>query len=589
MTALPRPLAQALLAAGAGALVGLNLFVFVPVAMLLGNPAEFSHGAAELLVAFAAPAAITVLVAALPSALLGPSGHRRWMALLAALALLLWVQGHVLVWDYGVLDGKPIDWQMHAWRGIVDTLVWVGTLALALLHPAQAGPYLRRMAVTVSLLQGVWVSASPGPSPAMTAAQGAQRDDAEASSAVFRFSPERNVLHIVLDGMQSDVFQEVLEDPAQGPVLRDALSGFVLYADNLGVFPYTHMAVPALLTGQVYDNRQTREAFFERSLEEQSILRSAMQAGFEVDLAAGTMLQMYRRAGFTHAYPVSSRDYASAEDQRLGESARLLDVSLFRLAPHFLKPGVYNDQRWLVQQIYGDGLGSLEFFAHNAFLTRLAERMSVDRNTPVYKMFHLMLSHTPFVADARCSYSPAGRTVTRSAVKRQTQCVAWGLAGLLQRMRTLGIYDRSTIVLMGDHGAWTPPRGLRGNPHQDTFFAPVRDHATSVAMAHPLLLVKPPAAAGELRVSMAPATSSDVPRTVASLLGLPGDFPGQDLLHLAENAQRERRHLIYPYSRSEWSADYLAPIREYRVNGRVVDGDAWSLGTYLPPGGTGGN
>jgi hypothetical protein len=131
-----------------------------------------------------------------------------------------------------------------------------------------------------------------------------------------------------------------------------------------------------------------------------------------------------------------------------------------------------------------------------------------------------------------------------------------------------------------------PPPDLHGNRHEDMAFAAVREHAISVALAHPLLLLKAPGASGALHVSDAPVMSSDVPRTIAELLGLRANFPGEMLVSFKENRARERRHFIYPYSRSEWTSDYLAPIQEYLVNGSVTDGDAWRLGVLLQPGGT---
>ena len=61
-----------------------------------------------------------------------PAGPRRcYVAILAAIGGLLWLQGDVLIWGYGSLDGSFIDWQREAWKGYVDSSIWLAVLVAA--------------------------------------------------------------------------------------------------------------------------------------------------------------------------------------------------------------------------------------------------------------------------------------------------------------------------------------------------------------------------------------------------------------------------------------------------------------------------
>ncbi|NIO41951.1 MAG: hypothetical protein GTO41_18350, partial [Burkholderiales bacterium] len=68
-----------------------------------------------------------------------------------------------------------------------------------------------------------------------------------------RFSTEQNVVHIVMDGFQSDIFSEIIEDPENSD-LKKQLQGFTVFRDNLGAFPYTQVSIPAYLSSKLYRN-----------------------------------------------------------------------------------------------------------------------------------------------------------------------------------------------------------------------------------------------------------------------------------------------------------------------------------------------
>lgn len=580
---------NALQALAMGCMVALNIFLFVPLTIYLGNVTEFNSPLAGIFANFVLPFVVLVLIMALVGFILPSRMLQRCLAMQAVLCLLLWIQGNLLVWDYSALDGKAIDWNKAMWRAWVDTPIWLVLLGAALLFTKRMARPLIVAAMAITALQIGSAAIAILQNSAAVFGNGTEQDRSNSSDNIFRFSTRRNVLHIVMDGFQSDMFDEIINEGEPGKRFRDALGGFVLFRDNMGAFPYTHMSVPALLSGQIYKNQETRNEFFARTLDRNTILRAAMKSGFEVDVAAGPALSFYKRSGYTNAYAISSHEHVSASDYTFSQSVRLLDITLFRLVPHLMKKRVYNDQLWLLQPLFSNnGYEHLDFFAHNAFLRQLSTRMAVDRNKPVYKMFHLMLSHQPFVADEQCGYAGEPHNTTRYWVKVQDRCSLKRVMQGLDQMKALGIYDDATIILMGDHGSWIPPRGLTGDMHADSGFSPALPFPITVAMAEPVMAIKPPGATGPLRVSMAPTWIGDVPQTIAGLLDLEVTFGGQSMFDLSEFATRERRHYSYAYDRSEMVADYLASIHEFIVTGHVADGWAWRKGATFPaPAGAG--
>ncbi len=577
---------QTVKAMGLGAILASNIFLFAPFTLYVGNLDEFAVSFSTILSFYLRPALFLIAAFALVGVLLVPSIFGRYLALLAVIGVLLWFQANILVWDYGLLDGRPIVWAEGTWRGLVDLGVWIGAILLAMFFHRRLEKPVIHLAVAIFCLQLALSLFTAIQSASKLVAKSEIKVSASALPEMYRFSSHKNVLHVILDGFQSDVFEEIINDGEDGQRFVSALKGFVFFKDHMGVFPYTHMSVPAILSGKIYRNHIPRDKFLKEAIGGKTILSAAHDVGYEIDLAVSvSLLSMYTKGSYTNAYFLPPNYHVGVSEYELNDAVKLLDLALFRLVPHFLKRYVYNDQRWLIQSLLGNSeYAYLEFFAHTAFLRHLKENMSADRSTSVYKLLHLMLSHNPMVANRDCKYAGQVLPTVRATVKIQAKCGLDEVIGLLEKMKELDIYDDATIILMADHGAWVPPAGLIGYVQSDGKSLVMMD-PTIVAMALPLMAIKPPGANGPLQISMAPSSIADTPATIASVLRLNEEFDGRSAFDLRTDELRERRHYTYQYLRSEWTADYLSPLQEFIVKGSVFDAKAWQPGDRFLPNG----
>ena len=117
----------------------LTLFLFTPARISIGNFMEFSS-------------LVPGKHAVVPGRFARPRGRarravRRWRpdpragrivsGCSSRSAFLAWLQGNILLWHYGVLDGKDIDWGALVRYGIIDSVFWAVVMAFAILA---AGP-----------------------------------------------------------------------------------------------------------------------------------------------------------------------------------------------------------------------------------------------------------------------------------------------------------------------------------------------------------------------------------------------------------------------------------------------------------------
>ncbi len=565
-----------------------HVFLFVPFTLYVGNLDEFVTPFWSILALYSIPALGILGLLMGFGAMLGEVAYRRYAVLIAAVGLLLWLQGNALVWEYGLLDGHFIDWTQGVWRGWIDAGIWVAAILAAINFYRVVERPVIYLAVAVFSLQLILLVFTGIQKANALQEKSDIRHSADALHEILRFAPEKNVLHIVLDGFQSDIFEHIMGDEIEGERYRSILQGFVFYKENMAVFPSTLMAVPALLGGQIYHNRVPKRGYLETVIGGKTILNSAFKAGYEVDIVSQQYMisAVYTKGHYTNAYmiPNSYGYHTTEKGYELGDAAQLLDLTLFRLVPHFLKKYVHNEHLGVVQPLINDAnYLKIWYFSHTAFLHNLAKNMSVDRAGPVYKYFHLMNTHSPQVVDERCNYVGKVLPRNRQTVTTQSKCSLDAVIKVLEKMKELGIYNDSLIILMADHGAAIDPYDLKPAVSEDGHSV-VTISPLIVSMATSLMAIKPPGASGPLQISTAPASLIDTAATVNAILGLGDVFAGRPILELRPDEQRVRGFYFHTWRRKDFVADYVGPIQEYIVEGSVYDSAAWHRAVrFLPP------
>jgi len=576
---------QVVVSLGLGLILAAYLFLLMPFTIYVGNINEFQASFGAILgVEFKA---ILFLVAALclVGMLLPARYFTAYKTLLATISILFWLQGSLLVWDYGPLDGRAIDWMEDAWRGWIDLGIWLLAVIVALVAHRRIVQHAIRIAVILFLLQLLVFFTNLFNNSAELSKESEVSNSEQSLKKLYRFSSQKNVVQIIADGFQSDIFEDIIREGGEGEQITSALEGFTFFRENLGVFPYTHMTVPAILSGKIYRNDMPIPDFQDKTIGAGSILDAAYDAGYEVDLAVPSGLEfMYRKSRNADVYPVPGQIRSTRAEIVINDTARLLDLVLFRLSPHFVKKYVYNDQFWLLQQLLSDEkYKGFSFFAHTAFLKDLRENMVADRQRPVYKLLHLMLSHRPMVTNPQCGFAGQVLRTVRSTVTSQARCGLREVIKLFEAMKRLGIYNDALIILMADHGAWVTPRRLKAKLSSDgksyTMINP-----SVMALALPLLAIKRPNESGALKISDAPTWIVDTSATIADVLGLDAKFNGRSVFKLPQDEKRERRFFFYDYKSSEWTDKYLGHIHEFTVNGNGVDSGSWRFARTWPEG-----
>jgi hypothetical protein len=565
-----------------------TLTLFLPSTAYLTNSAELSITYADVL---ASGLCLSVALGALLWLGLvvldrvAPAWRVRALSLLCGLAVLVWLQGNFLLWPYGPLDGREIPWPAMRTYGYVDGAVWLAAAVAALASSRRLARAAPRVGVLLMLTQlaycGVLLSSQPEvPSFKRYTADERNR---------FVFSPERNVVLIVLDSFPTDVFAEIAR---QSPRLARAFDGFTHYRNAVGSFPYTELSVASILTGRCYDNSVPVEQWRREAYGSGSLPRVLKAAGWRVDL--------FPLLGYSLYY---SEDVASnfvpglPFRRRLPDLALVYDIALFRAVPHFLRERVYDDRKWVISPLVGSAAGerasspgpdapaasgTVSSGRHRfppgayasadvRFIDDALSQSVLGEARSAFKFYHLRAPHPPLVLDEKLEFAPMA--VNRDNYERYATAALELLALFLDRLRELGIYDETLVFVLGDHGA-----GNLDVPFVLQPGMPLDEGARTVRIAFrvaalPLVLFKPFGGRGPLRASDAPVSLIDVAPTVLASVGITPPAGGRPLPSIGESERRERRFFTYDGR----DARYYGRMREHLVDGYAWQRTSWRL------------
>jgi hypothetical protein len=544
-------------------LAPLQLLLFGPYTIYSSNVEEFSAPFWSLVVHLAPMILAVAGALALVGVVLPAKVFEYYAVGLVALGVTIWAQGNLMVGDYGVLNGQDIEWSGHAWRNRYELALWIAVPVVSVIFARRIFSTAIFASRILTALQIVLL--------AYTAAQADPELRAKwegAPEAIFELSSKQNVFHFVLDGFQSDAFHDILK--AERPEIDRQYAGFTFFRNHMGAFPTTIVSIPAMLTGSVYRNQEPIKRFTAREFKRASIFRAMRDQGYQVDAVSGLA---YDRLSATNYYRLPT-PYVTYSAYVRFAGWQLADLALFRHSPHVLKPWVYNDQSWRLQTRFGQSIDTTgrRYMPVNgqAFLADYTERMHVGHDRPSYKYLHVGIPHWPVSVNADCEYIGA-RSLRRPNYTGQARCGISRVGALLDKLRELGLYDTSLIVISSDHGVALPPQGFKGD--RDVFGGPLSELAGS-ALA--LLMVKPPQATGPVRTSEAPSAITDIPATIVDTLGLKNPFPGTSALKLDEHAPRPRQFAVYLWSSAEWQAEYFSYLDVFTVDGSATDGNMWT-------------
>jgi choline-sulfatase len=329
-----------------------------------------------------------------------------------------------------------------------------------------------------------------------------------------------NLVVVTLDTTRADRMGAYRSGGAETPVFDSLADSGVLFEQAVSVAPLTLPAHASLFTGKFPPEHGVRDngGFFLAA--EQATLAEALKA------------RGYRTGAFVGAYVLDSK---WGLDQGFDSYVDEFDLSKSRAI----------------------SLAAIQRPA-NEVLDRALPWIAQQHDAPFFAWIHLYDAHSPYRPP-----EPFGSRYRDHPYNGEIAFADSQVGRLIAQLRSTGAYDRTIVVVIGDHGESLGDHGESAHG----FF--VYDSVTHV----PLVIRAPFSLTGHRRVAD-PVRTVDVMPTVLELLGVapPGGMAGTSLAPLMTGARRELgldaySEAMYPLHHYGWSD--LRALRSGRF--KVID------------------
>jgi hypothetical protein len=574
---LARPDLDRVLASVAAGFFALLVLVFLPAQIAAANHNEL-HGGFLLAAALSLIAAggiggfVYLLVSALPQSVV-----RYAAAALSGLAVSALILGSFitpLTVDVGLIDGGDAEVTISPLLAILDMAALVALVVGLVVFYSHVRDFL----VNAFAMLGVMMAGLSGflvVSGEITRQQvQAVASEINDTDSFYRLSTEENLLVILLDNFDAEFFHVLLEE---NPFLYETFDGFTFFRDASGISSFTVLALPTIHSGETLDLDRTMPETYQQHVRENSFLSQAAEAGAGSELVgpvrntcpAGTICR--NRDFLRHSGSTGVSD----------EWGVLVAISLFRAAPHALKPWLFDGP-----SLYFESQGADD---ENLVLHEFANRLRSDAVSPQVRFVHLRSTHAPFNRSANCRIiDPDNASMTM--MFNNMRCAVDGVSDLLQALRDADIYDATTIVILADHGISAvtgaeiardgrealrlgESSAIRYDGVAAVFQVPEADLVgqrevidSRLLGSNPLFVVKPPDSRGRLRIDELRAVSLiDVRATLCSYTELCDSMNGYNAYDAPAPHERQR------------------PFNEYTIDGRRAVADSLALSEMVTP------
>lgn len=516
-----------------------TFFIFVPIDIYLKNSNEFWFSLGDIIwmLLFCFAAATLILFAI--GCLLKGKAKTFFLCLLLGLTLGLFIQSYIINIDYGVLDGRQIDWSNYRKQGIINTSLWLACIYLPfLLFKLLKKSYtfnklLSRLACGLIMIQVCTVLFLFSTTPIEN-----KSNIYFSTEKMFELSSKNNIIVFILDTFESKEFKRIIDEH---PELSEPLDGFTYYPDAVGSYPTTIGALPQILTGEWYEHKESYQEYLDKGWDKNKFWNYLNDVNYDcrvfpaVHCAAET-------AQINNL--VSGKIKISSH---LGLSVKYFKFTAFRSAPHFFKRFFIlytrDFDKYRLNEVYRtDDVNFHEQLNSEDFHTQ--------DQINCFRFYHLQGPHGPWTMTRDIKRDNSG------SLKHDDQAIGSLkiVYSYISKLKEQNLYDKSAIIIMADHG----------------------NHSGEAVVRSPLVLIKEQNSLGKLGTSTNPVSFDNLFATIAAFIDK--ESAAQFGIPFMEpiNNTKPRRFLSYIWNVAPPKEDVVPFLEEFNVIGNAGYTGSWN-------------
>ena len=521
---------------------------FGPVEITAYGQGSLVFNAQTALPIMAVFAVIVCAVIALAIALLRGRVFNYILTAVFSALLCGYIQGNFLNGTLGALTGDAIKWQLQKGSMLLNIFVCLAIFLIPFFVLYFNKNIWKKLLVFVSaalvVMQSVALITIFAGS---TATVSADKGNFLSTKEFGDYSSKHNTLVFLLDRLDYDHIEEITK---QNPGFFNKLDGFTTYDNAISEHARTKPAITYLMTN---DDRMWQipvDKYFEDSWSYQgrSLLKDLKSANYTIDFY--TDINCMFGSGKTVKNYVSNLSHSSnGKLNQMLMIQNLTDLSAYRYFPTAFKPFF-----WCYTDDVNNGIYSqlpVYQIDETQYDQLQLKDFKVTGDTNYFKFYHFMGSHTPYTVKADGTKSAAPTDVIS-----QTEGNFNILFRAFDKMKKLGIYKNTTIVILADHGEPVSDKKPMQKANRIGFF------------------YKPAGSEGTpLKTSHAPVSFRNMPATFAKACGLK-DYAkyGKPIDEVGEND-----NVVRYFYKCTVEGHTEKEVYVYQITGNAADFKHWKI------------
>lgn len=510
-----------------------TLCLGVPLDIYIKNHKELSFSLRDFVpYLMFAGIAVAVLLYAI-SRLCRGRGRTIFLCLLLGILIGIFSQSYLNHVQYGLLDGRAIDWSAFRIVARWNTVAWLMGIGLPALLLYKFGErtlcgiakYTAVVLILVQVLSLGQIAAEQNWSHKIRAALTTEK--------MFELSANDNIVVFILDAFDTEIFQRIRREY---PEKLSEFTGFTYYPDAASMFGATHWSVPQMLTGEVYLHDTQYEDFIDKAWKKTEFFDDLRNRGYNRQYLYTWDTLVSSNAKFDN---LVTDEFTISHDSLYAYGKMVL----FRCLPHVAKKYFLVATEDLQHRNSVNNVSAYSWNDKKFYDELVQEGIHLQHNTNSLHWYHLRGAHPPAVIDANVKSITPNRT--SEALYKQAQGAVKIVSEFIKQLKEKGVYGKTLFCVLADHGY--PPNTIGRSP---------------------LVMVKYPMESGGLKVSDHSISYANLHETILSQIGEDAKvswktFSKQSLpkriFYIIENPQ------MIEYSN----------LGEYEIVGKATDASSW--------------
>lgn len=527
------------------------LCLFAPIDLYFSNPGDFWFTFGQLIgpMLLTAAVAFTGMMGAM--CLFGLLVPKKVFGLTAACvfaaSIAVYVQGTFFSSTIETINGNETIWNLKVPEMLLNTAVWLLILFVCLAcYVMKNKTTLRVMRMICYALLGVQLLTCAVTCIGGISHQGNKSENYLSTDGLYDLSANENVVVFMMDTLDTRYFDSLL---AEYPETLDGYDGFTFYHNMGSLYRKTGGFMSYFFTSEQYLNQMPLEVFCGEKIPASPMLNTLKDMDYDIRVYGDTSVNR----AFTKDVVENLHEANITITSVKSFIKQWMILVSYRYAPTAMRPFFYRDFNYIfpaLQRIEAKDGFAMATDDVTATLKSLNSHEMTLSEKNAFRFIPLFGAHRPYMTDAEGRPVVWGSVSRNEAVRASFKVVSI----MIERMKALGIYDQSTIIILADHGEGE--------------------------LSSPAFLMKRANDHGELRISQAPVSQLDLTATILKAAGCDNYAEyGTPVDEWPEDAQRERFFYAYDYRSIKRFNMYFEPITEYVYNGDATDFDG-----YVPTG-----